>query len=89
MMMGGKKSMHTLTFLLVMVGGLNWLVFGIFQTDLGSWIGGMGSMVARVVYVLVGLAAVYEIATHKTRCKACAEMMQKKPMGPGSTPSQM
>lgn len=64
-------KLHGLTFLLLVVGGLNWLLVGVFQTDIGAWLGGMDEMVSRVIYVLVGLSAIYEIAMHKKMCKAC------------------
>lgn len=63
--------MHKASFILLIIGGLNWLIFGLFQTELGSWIGGMDSIIARIIYLVVGLAAVYEIVTHKNRCKNC------------------
>ena len=66
-----------LTFILLAIGGLNWLLFGLLQTDIGGWLGGMEMPISRVIYVLVGLSALYEIATHKQNCKAC-EMMMKK-----------
>ena len=60
------------TFLLLVVGGLNWLLFGLFGWDVGQLFGGMDAMVSRVIYVLVGLAALYELVTHKGACKACS-----------------
>ncbi len=66
------KALHTLAFILVIVGGLNWLVFGIFGVDVGSILGGMDSIISKIVYVLVGLSAIYLIATHKKSCKECA-----------------
>ncbi len=84
-MMGGKKSLHSLTFILVMIGGLNWLLVGLFSWDIGSLFGGQMAMISRIIYVLVGLSAVYEITMHKNFCKKCMEMMDKKPMG-GSMP---
>ena len=65
------KGLHIISFILLIVGGLNWLIFGVWATDLGTWLGGMGSGIARVIYVLVGLAAIYELFTHKKTCKAC------------------
>ncbi len=65
------KKLHTIAFILLVVGGLNWLFWGLFQWDIGVLLGGMGSMVSRAIYVLVGLSAVYEIATHKVRCREC------------------
>ncbi len=47
---------------LVIIGGLNWGLFGLFNLDLVKFIFGDFSIISRVVYVLVGLAAVYLIA---------------------------
>jgi len=60
-------------FILLVVGGLNWLLAGLFQWDLGQIFGGQDAAISRVIYVLVGLAAVYEIATHKKNCRMCGE----------------
>ena len=48
--------------ILVIVGGLNWALVGLFKFDLVAAIFGSMSMLARIVYVLVGLAAIYAIA---------------------------
>ncbi|RJP45760.1 DUF378 domain-containing protein [Candidatus Parcubacteria bacterium] len=62
---------HKVAFILLVVGGLNWLLVGLLSWDVGMLFGGMSSMVSRIIYVLVGLAAIYEIATHKKNCKSC------------------
>lgn len=54
------------------IGGLNWLVFGLSGYDVGSLLGGMDDMVSRVIYIVVGVATVINIATHKKTCKECA-----------------
>ncbi|MBU0905310.1 MAG: DUF378 domain-containing protein [Planococcaceae bacterium] len=60
------KSLNMIALLLVIIGGLNWLLVGLFQWDLvGGLFGGMDSPIARVVYVLVGLAAIYCITLFK------------------------
>lgn len=64
------KYLHTVAFILLVVGGLNWLLVA-FGYNLVDSIFGMGSTIAMLVYVLVGLSAIYEVATHKGRCKAC------------------
>jgi uncharacterized protein len=56
------KALHVLTLLLVIVGGLNWGLVGLFNFDLVAAIFGAGSAFARIVYVLVGLSALYQIA---------------------------
>lgn len=65
--------MHTVSFILLIVGGLNWLLVGLFGWDVGQLFGGMDMVVSKVIYVLVGLAAIYEVVTHKKSCKACGQ----------------
>ena len=49
--------------LLTVIGGITWGLVGIFRFDLVAWIfGGSGSLLARIVYTLVGLAAVWCIS---------------------------
>ncbi|CBW73747.1 Hypothetical membrane associated protein [Mycetohabitans rhizoxinica HKI 454] len=44
---------------LVIIGALNWGLVGLFQFDLVAAILGAGSMMTRIIYVLVGLAGIY------------------------------
>lgn len=46
---------------LVIIGGLNWGLVGAFDFNLVSLIFGDMSILARIVYILVGLAAVWLI----------------------------
>jgi len=46
---------------LVIVGGLNWGLVGLFGFDLVAAIFGGMSIISRIIYVLVGLAAIYMI----------------------------
>lgn len=55
-------SLATIASWLLIIGGLNWLLFGLFKKDLFGFLGlGMNHMVAKVVYVLVGLSALYAL----------------------------
>ena len=46
--------------LLVIIGGINWGLVGIFRFDLVAWIcGGQDAIIARIVYTLVGIAALW------------------------------
>ncbi len=55
--------MDTLALLLSIIGGLNWGLIGIFQFDLVAWLfGGQSSVVSRIVYTVVGLAALWCIS---------------------------
>ena len=49
--------------ILTIVGALNWGGIGIFKFDTVAWIcGGQDSVVARIIYALVGLASVWCIS---------------------------
>ena len=49
--------------ILAIIGGPNWGSIGLFRFDLVAWIcGGQASVVARVIYTLVGLAAIWCIS---------------------------
>ena len=52
--------MDRIALILAIVGGLNWGSIGLFQFDLVAWIcGGQTSLVARIIYTIVGLAALW------------------------------
>jgi uncharacterized membrane protein YuzA (DUF378 family) len=55
------KVANLVTLLLVIVGGLNWGLMGLFSFDLVAAIFGSGSALSRLVYILVGLSAVWQI----------------------------
>ena len=57
------KKLDLLAVILLIVGGLNWGLVGAANFDLVAALFGAGTPLARIVYVLVGLAAVYQILT--------------------------
>lgn len=59
------------TFTLLVVGGLNWLLVGLFGWDIGQIFGGQMALVSKIIYILVGLSAIYEVAIHKDVCRLC------------------
>jgi len=59
-----------LTFILVIVGGLNWGLVGFFNFDLVAAIFGNMSLLSRIVYDLVSLSAIYLVATASSKIKA-------------------
>jgi len=59
--MGKMNALDWIAFVLVVVGGLNWGLVGFFNFDLVATIFGDMSMFSRIVYALVGLAALYGI----------------------------
>ena len=76
------KGLHVLSFILVIVGGLNWLLVGVLSWDVGMIFGGQGEVISRIVYILVGLAAVYLIFSHKKDCKQCEVTKTTAPATP-------
>lgn len=55
------NALDWLALVLVIVGGLNWGLVGLFRFDLVATLFGDMSGLSRIVYSLVGLAAVYTI----------------------------
>ncbi|OGM94856.1 DUF378 domain-containing protein [Candidatus Wolfebacteria bacterium RIFOXYD12_FULL_48_21] len=53
------STLDWIALVLVIVGGLNWGLVGIFNFDLVATIFGAMSALSKIVYTLVGLAAVY------------------------------
>ncbi len=64
------KMLHVITWILLVIGGLNWglvaFKFNLVSTLVGKW-----PTVEMLVYLLVGLSALYELVTHKKNCKVC------------------
>lgn len=57
---GRIKMFDKIALALLVIGGLNWGLVGIFSFDLVAWLfGGTGAILSRVVYVLVALSAIW------------------------------
>jgi len=66
------KALHLVSFILLVIGGLNWLLTA-FGWNVVEAIFQEGTLLTKVIYILVGLAAIYEVATHKKNCRACGQ----------------
>ena len=55
------KPLNLITLILLIVGGLNWGLVGLFNFDLVATLFGAGSILARIVYMLVGLSALWQL----------------------------
>lgn len=52
--------LNKIALVLLIIGGLNWGLVGIFEFDLVAWLfGGATSLLSRIVYVLVALSAIW------------------------------
>jgi uncharacterized membrane protein YuzA (DUF378 family) len=67
--MNKLTGLDLVALILIIVGGLNWLLVGIFSFDLVAAIFGSMSVVARIVYILVGLSAIYTLVNLGKLCK--------------------
>ncbi len=55
------KALNITTLILVIVGGLNWGLVGAFDFNLVAALFGIDSFLSNLVYMLVGLSALYQI----------------------------
>ncbi len=60
------QVLKIITYILVLIGALNWGLVGIFNIDLVAMIFGDMTVLARIVYALVGISAIiYAILSYK------------------------
>ena len=61
--MNRMETLDRISRALLIIGGLNWGLVGIFEFDLVAWLfGGSAAVLSRIVYTLVSLAAIWSIA---------------------------
>ncbi len=57
------RIINNIALILAIIGGINWGSIGLFQFDIVAWIcGGQDAVFARIIYSLVGLAAIWCIS---------------------------
>ncbi|MCM1463175.1 MAG: DUF378 domain-containing protein [Bacteroides sp.] len=55
--------MDKIALFILLIGGINWGLVGLFGFDLVAWIfGGSASVISRIVYIVVALAALWCIS---------------------------
>jgi uncharacterized membrane protein YuzA (DUF378 family) len=54
------KALDVITLILIIIGGLNWGLIGLFQLDVVTTIFGDG-VITQIIYILVGLAALWQL----------------------------
>ncbi len=59
--MAVRNPVDLIALILVIIGGLNWGLIGLFDFNVVDAIFGAGSTLSRIVYIIVGLAALYTI----------------------------
>ncbi|MFH0987938.1 MAG: DUF378 domain-containing protein [Parcubacteria group bacterium] len=58
------KGLYKLSILLLVIGGLNWLLVALFGKGVVEMLG-LGTTIGKIIYILVGLAALIVIFTRR------------------------
>ena len=59
------RTIDVVAAVLLVIGGVNWGLVGLAGVDLVAALFGSGTVLARIVYSLVGLSALYQIASFR------------------------
>ncbi|MEX0852731.1 MAG: DUF378 domain-containing protein [Bauldia sp.] len=54
------KGLNQITLILIIIGGINWGLFGLFGFNLIGTIFGFAPIIATILYILVGASAIYQ-----------------------------
>jgi uncharacterized membrane protein YuzA (DUF378 family) len=71
-----KRCVTGLSFVLVVIGALNWGLWGFFQFDFVAWLfKGNTTFLSRLIYGIIGLAGVWSLrllchCCHKCSCES-------------------
>lgn len=74
--------MKKLAWILLIIGGLNWGLVGVLGIDLVAY---LPEIVARIVYILVGLSALLLIFKGGCGCKTCESSSNSAPSMEGGS----
>jgi uncharacterized protein len=66
------KALHMVTFILVLVGALNWGLTALGLNVVNMLLGSMPQL-EQVVYLAVGASAIYVAVTHPKDCRICGK----------------
>ncbi len=57
------RALKIISYILIIIGALNWGLVGLFNFDLVALLFGEMSLLARIVYIAVGVSAIVSIST--------------------------
>jgi len=74
------KALHMVAFILTVIGGLNWGLVGLGYFASSNWnvinlLLGAWPPVEAIIYILVGLSAIWLVVEHKRTCRMCSASM--------------
>jgi uncharacterized protein len=59
------RTLEMVSYVLLIIGGINWGLIGLFQYNLVAGIFGDATALARAIYILVGASAVFQAFVSK------------------------
>jgi len=73
------KILDVIVAVLLVIGGLNWGLVGLFQFDLVATIfGGQSALLSRLIYIVVGVCALYQAIQWKAIQRRWAAKIEEK-----------
>jgi uncharacterized membrane protein YuzA (DUF378 family) len=74
------KALNVIALILVIIGAINWGLWGFFQFDFVAWLFGGASVTAsRVIYAIIGLAGLWSLGFFKYCCGSCVTDSSSSP----------
>jgi uncharacterized protein len=78
------KALNVIALILVIIGAINWGLWGFFQFDFVAWLfGGASTTVSRVIYAIIGLAGLWSLGFFKYCCACCKTDTPSSPSDQG------
>lgn len=68
-----EKLLHQSAFFLTALGAINWGLVGLFEFNVVTSLLGPYPQIVQIVYLVIGVSAVYTFLTHTHDCKMCAQ----------------
>lgn len=59
------KIINWIALTLVVIGALNWLLIGLIDFNLVDTLFGAGSILSKIVYIIVGIAGIWSLTFYK------------------------
>lgn len=56
-----RNWLDVVALILIIIGGINWGLVGFFNFNLITFLFGSASMISRIIFAIVGLAAIYSL----------------------------
>jgi uncharacterized membrane protein YuzA (DUF378 family) len=66
------RVIDVIAMILLLIGGINWGLIGAFDFNIITWLFGMIPALMKLVYILVGLSALWLLFQWKGVCKRCS-----------------